>query len=77
MAAKNENYFSIWKKKNRKKSNQVWVQMLLRFSTNIGQHIQNVEKERNGEKTQCLLLRIVMRCRKKPCFIKEMNLFNI
>lgn len=53
----------------------------------IGQYIRIAEKERNDQKKkkklkkskkiQCLLLHIIMRCREKPCFIKEMNLFNI
>lgn len=49
----------------------------------IGQYIRIAEKERNDQKikkikkNQCLLLHIIMRCREKPCFIKEMNLFNI
>lgn len=48
----------------------------------IGQYIRIAEKERkdqkkNQKKNQCLLLHIIMRCREKPCFIKEMNLFNI
>lgn len=51
----------------------------------IGQYIRIAEKERNDKKkkiqkikkNQCLLLHIIMRCREKPCFIKEMNLFNI
>lgn len=48
----------------------------------IGQCIRIAEKERkdqkkNPKKNQCLLLHIIMRCREKPCFIKEMNLFNI
>lgn len=51
----------------------------------IDQYIRIAEKERNDQKkkikkikkNQCLLLHIIMRCREKPCFIKEMNLFNI
>lgn len=49
----------------------------------IGQYIRIAEKERKDQKkkikkkNQCLLLHIIMRCREKPCFIKEMNLFNI